>query len=132
MKPADRKDMYDPGQLIAHLYFRIQLLFISKRHGTKNRRIFSCCFLQDLPAAFFYLQKELPVAGIHCCFLLEHSVLHKIITMTTGVELSTIKAAWIRRTFHSFQRSFNQDPHSGFQIFFFFEKYSYIFNWKFF
>ena len=132
MKPADRKDMYDPGQLIAHLYFRIQLLFISKRHGTKNRRIFSCCFLQDLPAAFFYLQKELPVAGIHCCFLLEHSVLHKIINMTTGIKVLAVKAPRIRRTFHSFQRSLDQDPHSRFQIFFFFEKYSYIFNWKFF
>ena len=132
MKSADGKDMYDSGQLIAHLCFRIQFLFVSKRHGTKNRRIFSCSFLQDLSAAFFYLQKELPVAGIHCCFLLEHSVLHKIINMTTGIKVLAVKAPRIRRTFHSFQRSLDQDPHSRFQIFFFFEKYSYIFNWKFF
>ena len=144
MKSADGKDMYDSGQLIAHLCFRIQFLFVSKRYGTKNRCIFSCSFLQDLSAAFFYLQKELPVAGIHCCFLLEHSVLHKIINMTirimgcpssmktTGIKVLAVKAPRIRRTFHSFQRSLDQDPHSRFQIFFFFEKYSYIFNWKFF
>ena len=132
MKSADGKDMYDSGQLIAHLCFRIQFLFVSKRHGTKNRCIFSCSFLQNLSAAFFYLQKELPVAGIHCCFLLEHSVLHKIINMTTGIKVLAVKAPRIRRTFHSFQRSLDQDPHSRFQIFFFFEKYSYIFNWKFF
>ena len=132
MKSADGKDMYDSGQLISHLCFRIQFLFVSKRYGTKNRRIFSCSSLQDLSAAFFYLQKELPVAGIHCCFLLEHSVLHKIINMTTGIKVLAVKAPRIRRTFHSFQRSLDQDPHSRFQIFFFFEKYSYIFNWKFF
>ena len=95
MKPADGKDMDNPGQLITHPHFRIQILFVPKHHRAEKWRVFSCRFRKNLPAFFFYLKKLLSVSGIGFCFFPDHSVLHEIIDMTAGIVMLTVKATGI-------------------------------------
>ena len=95
MKPADCKDMDDPGKLITHPHFRLQILFVPKHHSAEKWCVFSCRCRKNLPAFFFYLKKLLSVSGIRFCFFPDHSFLHKIIDMTAGIVMLTVKATGI-------------------------------------
>ena len=95
MKPADGKDMDNPGQLITHPHFRLQILFVPKHHSAEKWCVFSCRCRKNLPAFFFYLKKLLSVSGIRFCFFPDHSFLHKIIDMTAGIVMLTVKATGI-------------------------------------
>ena len=132
MQSADRQNMYDSCQLITHPDLRVQACFLPKNNGFKNRRIFSCCIFQDLSAFLLHHKHCLMIAGICGCFFQKYSFFHKIINMAAGIILPAVKTARICWAFHFFQDSFYKDLHSRLQLFFFFQKYSYIINWKFF